>query len=202
MISQGIKDILVVDIETGNFNPEVDNFRPDNCTICEIGIVNLNLDTGLIDIVFNQTCREDKLCSPLSWIFKNSSLTYDEVTKSDNLRNFHNEIQKIFNTKPVTSWKQEFDFKLLEHPSRNFEIPQKFWDPMKVLTDYLKIPFPSGGFGYKWPKLHEALEYFNLGERRKQEHRAMDDAKNVAEIIFQAVKKWPELINKWTDYVR
>jgi len=202
LISRRIKDILVVDIEHGNFNPEVNRYHSDNCSICEIGIVNLNFDTGVVDIVFNQTCREDKLGSPLSWVFKNTSLTYDEVTKSDNLRNFHEEIQEIFNTKPVTSWNQKFDFKtILEHPSRNFEIPLKFWDPMKVLTHYLKIP-SSSGFGYKWPKLQEAFKYFNPGERLEQKHRAIDDAKIAAEIIFQAVKKWPELMNKWTDHVR
>ena len=84
-MSQRIKDILVVDIEHGNFDPDVNRFHSDNCTICEIGIVNLNLDTGIIDIVFNKTCRENKLCSPLSWVFQNSSLTYDEVTKSNHL---------------------------------------------------------------------------------------------------------------------
>ena len=196
MISQGIKDILVVDIETGNFNLDLrKKFDSDNCTICEMGIVDLNLDTGVVDIVFNQICREDKLCSPLSWIFKNTSLTYDEVTNSNNLHNFHDEIQKIFNTKPVTCWNHKFDFKILEHPSKNFEIPRKFWDPMEVLTDYLKIPHLSG-FRYKYPNLPEAFEYFNPGKRFEQRHRAINDAKIAAEVIFQAVKKWPELINK------
>lgn len=195
MISRRSKDILVVDIETGNLNHEVNNFEPDNCTICEIGIVNLNLDTGVVDIVFNKTCREDKLCSPSSWVFKNTSLTYEEVTKSDNLRNFQKDIQDIFNTKPVTSWNQGFDFKVLENSLKTLEIPLKFWDPMLVLTDYLKIPHASG-YGYKWPKLQEAFEYFNPGEIIEQEHRAIYDAKIAAEIIFQAVNKWPNLINK------
>ena len=91
---------------------------------------------------------------------------------------------------------------MLEHPLRNFEIPQKYWDPMIILTDYLKIPFPSGGVGYKWPSFQEALEYFNPGKTLGQGHRAIYDAKIAAEIIFQAVKKWPLLINKWTDYAR
>lgn len=201
MISRRSKDILVVDIETGNLNLEVNNFEPDNCTICEIGIVNLNLDTGAVDTLFNKTCREDKVCSPSSWIFQNSSLTHEDVTNSNHLNNFHDEIQKIFNVKPVTSYNQGFDFRILEHPSRNFVIPLKFWDPMLVLTDYLKIPSPSGGFRYKWPTLQEALEYFNLDEKIDQKHRAIYDARKEAELIFQAVKKWPVLINKWTDYI-
>ena len=69
LISQRIKEILVIDIETGKFNPSIDNRDPDNCTICEIGIVNLNLDTGVVDTLFNKTCQEDELCSPCSWIF-------------------------------------------------------------------------------------------------------------------------------------
>lgn len=201
MISQRIKEILVIDTETGIFNPVIDNRDLDNCTICEIGIVNLNLDTGAVDTLFNKTCREDKVCSPSSWIFQNSSLTHEDVTNSNHLNNFHDEIQKIFNMKPVTSYNQGFDFRILEHPSRNFVIPLKFWDPMLVLTDYLKIPSPSGGFRYKWPTLQEALEYFNLDEKIDQKHRAIYDARKEAELIFQAVKKWPVLINKWTDYI-
>ncbi len=39
-------EIIVVDIETGVIEPTLNNYDTDNCLICEIGIVNLDLETG------------------------------------------------------------------------------------------------------------------------------------------------------------
>jgi len=69
-----IGDVLVVDIETGNHDLNGDKFKPENCMICEIGIVNLNFETGKINTVFNQMCRESTLCSSSSWVFEKTSV--------------------------------------------------------------------------------------------------------------------------------
>lgn len=195
-------EILVVDIETGNIDAKnkQKQFDVENCLICEIGIVNLNLDSGEIKPVFDQICREDISPDPESWVFKNTSLTCKMVNKSTHLKDFKDELQKIFNSKPVTSWNQEFDFKHLECPSRCLTIPLKYWDPMVALTDLLKIPSYSGN-GYKFPSVTEAYNYFNPEKSLEQNHRALDDAKIAANIIFQAVEKWSILKNEWDKYV-
>ena len=193
-------EILVVDIEIGNIDVTKDKWAVENCLICEIGIVNLDLDSGEIKPVFDQTCREDISPDPESWVFKNTSLTCKMVNESTHLKDFKDELQKIFNSKPVTSWNHEFDFKHLECPSRCLTIPTKFWDPKRTLKNFLKIPFDSGT-GYKWPKVTEAFKYFYPNKKWQQNHRAIDDATIEAAIIFQATEKWPILKNEMEQYV-
>lgn len=193
-------EILVIDIETGVIDPKKDPFDIDNNSICEIGVVKLNLDTGDIQTIFNRTCQDNHMCSPSSWVFQNTSLTHDEVTASEHIHDLKDVIQDILNKNPVTSWSHDFDISLLEHPSRSFIIPVKFWDPKITLKNFLKIP-QSLGYGYKWPKVQEAFEYFNPEKRYEQTHRAIQDARMSAEIIFQAVEKWAVLRNKWEEYV-
>jgi len=193
-------EILVVDIETANIDTKQDNWDVENCLICEIGIVNLNLDSREIIPVFNQVCREDDSPDPESWVFKNTSLTCRMIAESAHFEESKDELQKIFNSKPVTSWNHEFDFKHLECPSRCLTIPTKFWDPKRTLKNFLKIPFDSGT-GYKWPKVTEAFKYFYLNKKWQQNHRALDDAKIEADIIFQATEKWPILKNEWEQYI-
>jgi len=182
-------DIAVVDIETASINPEI-KFNVENDVICEIGIVKLNLDSGKITNLFDQICHEGKCCSSKSWIFKNTSLTHSEMTNSSHLDDFKKEIQSIFDQYNVTAWNQEYDFQRLEHPSRGFIIPNKYWDPMIVLTDLIKIPHPSGR-GYKWPSVPEGWKYFNPNKRFVHQHRAIQDARDESTIIYQAVTKWP-----------
>ena len=193
-------EILVVDIEIANIDVTEDTWDVENCLICEIGIVNLNLDSGEIIPVFNQTCREDDSPDPESWVFKNTSLTCQMIAESAHFEEFKDGLQEIFNRKPVTSWGHDFDLHHLECPSRCLTIPSKFWDPKRTLTNFLKIPFNSGT-GYKWPKVTEACKCLCPNKKCKQDHRGLDDATIEAEIIFKATEKWPILKNEWEQYV-
>jgi len=193
-------EILVVDIEIANIDVTEDTWDVENCLICEIGIVNLNLDSGEIIPVFNQTCREDDSPDPESWVFKNTSLTCQMIAESAHFEEFKDVLQEIFNRKPVTSWGHDLDLDHLECPSRCLTIPSKFWDPKRTLTDFLKIPFDSGT-GYKWPKVIEAFKHFYPDEKWQQNHRAIDDAKIEADIIYKAIEKWPNLKIKWEEFV-
>lgn len=192
-------DILVVDIENGNIDSKRDPWHIENCVICEIGIAQLDLDTGRIKPIFCQICREDNHPDPNSWVFQETSLTCEEVSESNHFNEFKDELQKLFDELPVTSWGHDFDLARLEHPSRGLVIPTKFWDPKTTLTDFLEIP-SSYGYGYKWPKVTEAYEYF-YSKKMRQTHRAVDDALVEAEIIIKAIEKWPELKDSWEDYL-
>jgi hypothetical protein len=186
--------IAVVDIETASINPYI-KFKVENDIICEIGIVELNLDSGKITELFDQRCQEDKCFSPKSWIFKHSNLKYSEVVNSNYLGDFKDEIQSIFNDYPVTAWNQSYDFRRLEHPSRGLKIENKFWDPMIMLTNLIKIPHPRRN-GYKYPSVPEGWKYFNPDTKFVHKHRAIEDAKDEARILYQAITKWPELKDK------
>lgn len=187
-------NIAIVDIETTSINPWI-KFKVENDVICEIGIVKLNLESGEITDLFNQTCREEKCGSPKSWIFKNSDLTYPEIVDSNFLGDIKEDIQSIFDKYPVTAWNQNYDFKRLEHPSRGLIIDNKFWDPMIKLTNLIKIPRRHRS-GYKFPSVPEGWKYFNPDTKFVHKHRAIQDAKDEAQIIYQAVTKWPELIEE------
>ena len=57
-------DILVVDLETAAHDPNKSDLRDlNNSLIIEIGIVLANLETGIIEPVFNHVCREDRACA-------------------------------------------------------------------------------------------------------------------------------------------
>lgn len=187
-------NIAVVDIETASINPRI-KFKVENDIICEIGIVKLDLESGEITNLFDQICHEEKCCSPKSWIFKHSDLTYSEIAESTYLDDVKEEIQSIFNEYPVTAWNQQYDFRRLEHPSRGFTINNKFWDPMIMLTNLIKIPHPHRN-GYKYPSVPEGWKYFNPDTKFVHKHRAIQDARDEAQIIYQAITKWPELIEK------
>ncbi len=59
-----LMDILVVDLETAAHDPNKSDLRDlNNSLIIEVGIVLANLETGKIEPVFNQVCREDRACS-------------------------------------------------------------------------------------------------------------------------------------------
>ena len=191
-------EIVVVDIETGVIEPTLNNYDIDNCLICEIGIVSLDLETGERRVVFNRTCQERPGAHPSSWVFGNTSLTLDEVTASPFFHDLKPTIQDLFDAKPVTSWSHDFDLAILE--SRGLKIPIKFWDPKTTLKHFLKLNHPSGK-GHKWPSVQEAHRYFNPDKPLQQTHRAAQDAQIEAQIIHQAVQKWPTLKNQWKDYI-
>ena len=195
------EEIHIVDVETAVVNTSLDNYDPINCSICEIGIVKLHFKSGKIETILQKICQEEKGCNPNSWAFTNTSLTYEDVCNSDFLSTLRPEIQSIFKNKiPVTSWSHDFDFVQLEHPSRGFNIPVKFWDPKITLTDFLKIPNPYH-FGYKWPRVDEAYKYFFPDVEFSHSHRSIEDAKAETSIIFKSIQKWPILLEKWKDFV-
>ena len=191
-------EILVVDIETGVIEPTLDNYDIDNCLICEVGLVSLDLETGERRVVFDRTCQERPGAHSSSWVFRNTSLTLDTVTASPYFHDLKPPIQDLLDTRPVTSWNHDFDLAILE--SRGLNIPQTFWDPKTTLKHFLKINHPSGQ-GHKWPSVQEAHTYFNPDKPLQQTHRATQDAQIEAQIIHQAVQKWPILKNQWKDYI-
>lgn len=195
------EEIYIVDVETAVINTSWDNYDPINCSICEIGIVKLHLISGKIETIFHNICQEEKEFNPNSWAFTNTSLTYDDVCNSAFLSTLQSEIQSLFNEQiPVTSWSHDFDFVQLEHPSRGFIIPIKFWDPKITLTDFLKIPNPYHP-RYKWPRVDEAFKYFYPEVEFSHSHRSIQDATAEASIIYKAVKTWPILLEKWRDFL-
>ena len=168
--------ILVIDIETTGFEPELDH-------IVELGGVLLNTKNGRIKKLFNYLIKEPGFGERHrnSWIFNNSNLKFDKVMKKGkSLEDLRFTLQNCFNRYTVTSYNQMFDFGFLRE--RNFTFPNTTHDPMILLTDK---------FG-KWPKVQEAIDSFSW--KIVEPHRALKDAKIEAKIIREMIKRgwWNE----------
>jgi len=171
--------ILIIDIETTGF-------LKAGGYIVEVGMVELDLNTGKRMILFDEVCHEKGISHydvASSWIVKNSSLTIKMVQTSKNLERLRKKIQGIIDlyTDGCTAYNNVFDFGFME--DRGFTFPVKLDCPMKLSTSICKIKKKKGS-GYKWPSVEEAYKYF-IGDGYVELHRGADDAMHEAEIIYE-----------------
>jgi DNA polymerase-3 subunit epsilon len=177
--------ILILDIETTGFQNQ-------NGKIVEVGIVELDLENGNREIIFDSVCWEDGISLTEvenAWIIKNSDLTVEAIRTSKNLKKLQSEIQQILNKYPLgaTAFNNAFDFGFLE--SRGFVFPKKLPCPMKLSTNICKLPNQNGYGGYKWPKVEEAHKFFFGDVGYIEKHRGADDAFYEAEIVYELYKQ-------------
>lgn len=171
--------ILIIDIETTGFLQQ-------NGKIVEIGIVELDLNTGERNILFDEVCHEKGITIEElqnSWIIKNSDLTTELIKYSGSLESKQKRIQKLLDDYPIgtTAFNNSFDFGFME--DRGFVFPKKLPCPMKLSTDICKLPNSRGG--YKWPKVEEAHLHFFGDVGYIEKHRGADDAYFEAEIVYK-----------------
>ena len=175
--------ILILDIETTGFLQQ-------GGKIVEIGIVELDLESGDRVVLFDEVCFETGITLPeleKSWIIENSDLTVKMVKYSGSLESKRKRIQQILNdyTIGATAFNNAFDFGFLEN--RGFVFPKKLPCPMKLSTEICKI-VNKNGYGYKWPKVEEAHKHFFGEVGYIEKHRGADDAFYEAEIVFELYK--------------
>ena len=174
--------VCVVDVETSGLNPNYD-------LIFEIGMVELNLSTGVTKILFDSVVKESLFGKEYrgSWIFENSSLTFDDVNNAPLFDGFIPELQEIFNNYSITAFNKSFDLGFLN--SRGLRVPNKLPCIMLTATNILKIPFPNGRKRFKWPNCQEAWDYFFPNSPYVEKHRALDDALHEAMIFFEIFRR-------------
>lgn len=173
------KKILILDIETTGFLDK-------GGKIVEVGIVELDLENGKKEIIFNEVCHEKGITLEEisnSWIVQNSDLNINLVKYSGTLESKRNRIQYILDSYKLgaTAFNNAFDFGFLEN--RGFVFPKKLPCPMKLSTDICKLPNPRGG--YKWPKVEEAHLHFFGDIGYVEKHRGADDAFYEADIVLK-----------------
>lgn len=181
------KRILIIDLETTGFLQK-------GGKIVEVGIVELDLENGAKQIIYDKLCKEPGVNIATlenAWIIKNSDMNPLEVHNAPMLDELRDEIQAILNKYPngATAYNNTFDFGFME--DRGFVFPRKLKCPMKLSTDVCKIPYPSPSrTGYKWPTVQEAWEFFfgkDTGYIEK--HRGADDAFHEADIVYELYKR-------------
>jgi len=175
--------ILVLDIETTDFQAR-------GGKIVEVGIVELCLQTGNRQIIFDEVCHERPITREhveKSWIIENSDLTVDAIRHSKQLSELYPKIQGILNDYALgaTAFNNAFDFGFME--SRGFRFPKKLPCPMKLSTDICKLPKKSG-YGFKWPSVEEAHRHFFGDVGYIEKHRGADDAYFEAQIVYELYK--------------
>ena len=191
--------VRVLDIETTQINPQI-KFNIENDQICEIAITQLDTKTGEIIPVYQTLCRGPEPPSPNSWIFKHSNIKLRDIENAQTICSLKKEIQPILDQGfPVTAYNQNYDFPRLEHPKHGFNIPNKFWDPLKILVPITRIP---SRFGYKYPTLQEAHNHLFPEEPYTCDHRALDDSTIPAKIILKLIQIKPSLETSTPNWVK
>jgi len=175
--------LLVIDIETTGFDHQRD-------CILELGIVELDLDSGKITELLDVQLKEAHLRARhhKAWIFENGFMSHDDVKTANPLELHFEEIQTIFNNHlgKICAWNRAFDVDFLKN--RGFNLGKDIKDPMKESAVYFNLPHKSGGFG-KWPTAQEAWDILFPETTKIEMHRGLDDAKMEAKIIFELIKK-------------
>jgi len=182
--------IAIIDIETTHFLEK-------GGKIIEIGIVELDLETGEREIIFSEFCHEAGITLKEvedSWIVENSDITVEDIRQSKKLFVLQPKIQEIINRYPLgaTAFNNKFDFGFLEN--RGFVFPKKLACPMKLSVDVLQIPptvkmVRAGYNNYKTPNVQEAYDFFFPNNDYIEKHRGADDAFHEAEIVFELYKR-------------
>ncbi len=176
-----MKRIAILDIETTGFDNKKD-------LILEIGMVELILESGETNILFDSIVREKGFENDHkdSWVFNNSDLGFEDVQDAPTLKSKRAEIQKLLDSYHVTAYNSTFDFGFLI--ARGFNITNELPCIMKTCTDIVRIPKLGVRGGYKWPKFQEAWDHFFPDTDYQEKHRAADDALHETKILYEMYK--------------
>lgn len=184
-----ITKIAVVDIETTHLKSEYG-------TIVEMGICKLDLTDGSIQKLLDTVVREpdfNKDVDVNAWVFKNTSLTVEDVLSAPEWEFVKPKISHIFSIYPITAFNQQFDLMWLK--DRRVKIERVVPDPMKEATNILQIPHPNPTLSkYKLPSVSECWNYYFPNIYYQIKHRAYDDCLHEACIIYEMYRKKQYLI--------
>ena len=182
--------IGVIDIETTGFSPTTG-------FVVEVGLVSLDSDTGEVKVLVDQVCREKGMTAKdrKAWIFKNSTLTVEEVRDAPDLVAVLDQVQKhVDELDGLTAYNKAFDFAFLK--ARRLLIPVEYTCPMIAAMGVLELPFKGGKRPYrcpkdqkfKWPSVEEVWKHFFPDRPYEEMHRGADDAVHEAKILHELIK--------------
>lgn len=180
--------IAVIDIETTGFDRK-------NDLIVEVGIVELDPGTGETKILLDSVVKEKGFGNEYrdSWVFDNSDLKFGKVMKAVTLKSKSKEIQKLFDSHPITAFNSAFDLGFLRE--RGFKVQNELPCIMRTCTDIVRIPKPRAPGKYKWPKVQEAWDHFFPDTDYVEKHRAADDALHEAGILYKMISSGVYLLD-------
>ncbi len=161
----------------------------------EIGIAVLETITGKVKVVYDQVLSHPpEKIEPHrnAWIFKNSSLSYEEVVNGKPVTEAANEIRTILQGRKMAIYNVAFDFeRFLKWPPYNLGEVIAGILPCIMVTATNVCKIRSRFYGYKWPTLEEArrklLPDIQL-PKNFNPHRAASDAYLSALVLHQLIQ--------------
>jgi len=172
-------EIVIVDIETTGF------YNSD--AIVEIAVALVDTKTKQSYLIFDNVVK-DKKFSPAkhsnSWIFKNATLTLDDVMRAKPLEDYLDELQKIFDKYPMTAYNKPFDLRFLRACGLKINDIDCL---MKKATQYSNYADKNGRV--KKPSVEEIYNQFFVidGQVYIEKHRAGADVMDEARILLHMV---------------
>jgi len=183
MARRRVMKISIVDIETSGLEPSIHK-------ILEVGIALLDLDNGSIKTTYDSVVGWPP-CPYLAeaWVFKNSTITYDEVLEAPKWEDQKDAIAKALNLGDlVTAYNKKFDITFLA--AHGISIPGTIQAPCPMLraTPLLKLTPKSAYYAaqpntWKWPSVTECTNFLFPDEDFVEAHRGADDARAEARIV-------------------
>jgi len=176
-------EILIVDLETTGLSAKAD-------AIVEIGIVLVDTDTGKFKKVFDKVVKHKGMWNSFkhkhSWIFQNTNLRPEEVSKAQDLETYRDEIQEWFDKHKITAYNLPFDSRFLEAAGFKFEKIKCIMSGCQPYSNFLDKRGRR-----KKPKVVEIYNQFfmdHTDDVYEEDHRAGQDALDEARILLHLVK--------------
>ncbi len=182
--------IYVVDLETTGLGGYV---RGD--LVLEIGIALLDTISGRVKVVYDTPISypPDKMKPHRNaWIFRNSSLTIEDVMNGKPIEIVKEEIRDLLSNKEIAIYNVAYDFeKFLRWPPYNLAEVVAGILPCIMVSATKVCRIPSRFFGFKWPTLEEARKKLLPGVRipsHFKPHRAAADAYLSALVLQELIR--------------
>ncbi len=170
--------LLVVDLETtGVLNSDV---------IVEIGIAMVDTDEKTVELIFDKPVKANGFDSKKhknSWIFKNSSLTIEDVENAGSLEDYRSEIQGLLDQYKMTAYNKGFDVRFLK--AAGFNIGE-----VKCLMDSTcqYLVFESTDGKKRKPSFEEVYnQFFSDDGKYIEKHRGGADAIDEGRLLLHLV---------------
>ena len=183
-----MRKVWVIDTETTTttFDPEPDGH------IVEFGAACVDIDTMRIVSTYSVVVA-DPLAKGDEWVFRNTTLGYDEMCSGVNPNHLAKFMSKVIGDDEVTAYNLPFDQHMIGR-----DMPDLSWgcnwgsDLMRTAALIEQIPRRHGG-KTQWPTAEASYNYLcpddPCGLEGIEAHRAKEDAVMEAHILIELCKR-------------
>lgn len=199
-----IDEIYVIDTETTGL------IGAPKDLVVDIGITRVSLKKCIVEDVYSSVLGYDigKWSDYYldAWIFKNTDLTLDMITKAPSATDVIEKVRHILYGKAATSYNVAYDMDkfLYQNPWNMRGMFITCNDIMKAAAQVCKLPSKCCKWQYRYPRLEYAYKKIVKGDlaciNGTQNHRALSDAKMASYLMIQMFNDRMYNPCKWIRY--